>query len=73
MKLVTISVGRPREVQWHGRSVQTSIFKTPVLSRVHVTRGNIEGDRQSDLSHAAENQAWPPFDNWSAMLMPPRP
>ena len=50
MKLVAISVGRPKEVQWRGRSVQTSIFKTPVAGRVHVTRLNIEGDEQSDLS-----------------------
>ena len=50
MKLVAISVGRPKEVQWRGRSVQTSIFKTPVSGRVHVTRLNIEGDEQSDLS-----------------------
>jgi MOSC domain-containing protein YiiM len=50
MKVVAISVGRPREVQWRGRSVQTSIFKTPVSHRVHVTSDNIEGDQQSDLS-----------------------
>jgi MOSC domain-containing protein YiiM len=50
MKLVAISVGRPREVQWHGRSVQTSIFKNPVSGRVHVTRFNVDGDEQSDLS-----------------------
>lgn len=50
MKLVAISVGRPRETQWRGRGVQTSIFKTPVSRRVHVTRFNIEGDQQSDLS-----------------------
>jgi len=50
MKVVAISVGRPREVQWRGRSVQTSIFKAPVSHRVHVARDNVEGDRQSDLS-----------------------
>jgi MOSC domain-containing protein YiiM len=50
MKLVAISVGGPREVQWHGRAVRTSIFKTPVSHRVRVGRGNIEGDEQSDLS-----------------------
>ena len=50
MKLVAISVGRPREVEWRGRSVRTSIFKTPVSGRVRVTRLNIEGDEQSDLS-----------------------
>src|SRR5207248_171631 len=50
MKLVEISVGKPRDVQWRGRSVQTSIFKTPLSRRVHVARGNVEGDEQSDLS-----------------------
>ncbi len=50
MKLVAISAGAPREVQWRGRTVQTSIFKTPVSGRVRVARENIEGDRQSDLS-----------------------
>jgi MOSC domain-containing protein YiiM len=49
MKVVAISVGRPREVQWRGRSVQTSIFKSPVSRRVHVGSGNVEGDQQSDL------------------------
>ena len=42
MKLVAISVGKPRDVQWRGRSVETSIFKTPVSGRVHVARGNVE-------------------------------
>jgi MOSC domain-containing protein YiiM len=50
MKVVAVSVGRPREVQWRGRSVQTSIFKTPISRRAYVTRGNVEGDQQSDLS-----------------------
>ena len=50
MKLVAISVGRPKEVLWRGRSVQTSIFKTSVSGPVHVTRFNIVGDEQSDLS-----------------------
>lgn len=50
MKLVAISVGRPQDVQWRGRDVRTSIFKTPVQGRVHVARDNLEGDQQSDLS-----------------------
>ena len=58
MKLLAISVGRPREVQWNGRSVRTSIFKTPVAGRVHVARGNVEGDEQSDLSvHGGPDKA----------------
>ncbi|HEY9461710.1 MAG TPA: MOSC domain-containing protein [Vicinamibacterales bacterium] len=50
MRVVAISVGRPQEVEWRGRRVQTSIFKTPVSRRVHVARDNVEGDQQSDLS-----------------------
>ena len=50
MKVVAVSVGRPQEVQWRGRSVQTSIFKTPISHRVNVAHDNIEGDEQSDLS-----------------------
>src|SRR5690242_20991509 len=53
MKLVAVSVGKPKEVLWRGRSVQTSIFKTSVSGPVHVTRFNIVGDEQSDLSVTA--------------------
>jgi MOSC domain-containing protein YiiM len=58
MKVVAISVGRPQEVEWRGRRVQTSIFKTPVSHRVHVARDNVEGDQQSDLSvHGGREKA----------------
>jgi MOSC domain-containing protein YiiM len=50
MKLMAVSVGKPREMEWRGRTVRTSIFKTPVSRRVFVTRENIEGDQQSDLT-----------------------
>jgi MOSC domain-containing protein YiiM len=50
MKIVAVSVGGPRDVQWRGNTVQTSIFKTPISGRANVTRGNVEGDQQSDLS-----------------------
>ena len=58
MKIVAISVGKPREVEWRGRKIRTSIFKTPISGRVHVTRGNVEGDQQSDLSvHGGPDKA----------------
>ena len=41
MKLVAISVGGPREMEWHGRTVRTSIFKTPIEGRVHAGRENL--------------------------------
>ncbi len=50
MKLLSVNVGLPREVEWKGRTVRTSIFKTPVLRRVHVAKLNVEGDQQSDLT-----------------------
>src|ERR1700758_5546754 len=57
-KLVAISVGKPREVQWRGRGVETSIFKTPVSGRVRVRRLNVDGDQQSDLSaHGGADKA----------------
>jgi MOSC domain-containing protein YiiM len=50
MNLISVNVGRPREVDWRGRRVRTSIWKTPVRGRVRVNRLNLEGDQQSDLS-----------------------
>lgn len=50
MKLVSVNVGLPREVEWHGRSVRTSIWKSPKEGRVRVARLNLEYDKQSDLS-----------------------
>jgi len=50
MKLISVNVGLPREVTWHGRAVQTSIWKNPTEGPVHVATLNLDGDRQSDLS-----------------------
>ena len=50
MKLLSVNVGLPREVDWKGRIVRTSIFKEPVAGRVRVSRLNAEGDQQSDLT-----------------------
>ena len=50
MKVVSLAVGSPQEVEWNGEKVLTSIFKTPVDRRLHVTRLNFEGDEQSDLT-----------------------
>lgn len=50
MNLLSINVGLPREIQWQGRLVRTSIFKSPVSGDVRVSKLNLEGDQQSDLS-----------------------
>jgi len=50
MRLVSIQVGHPREVEWNGRRVLTSIFKDPVAGPVRVRELNLEGDEQADPS-----------------------
>ena len=50
MKLLSVNVGLPREVEWNGRTIRTSIFKAPVSGRVHVSNLNLDGDEQSDLT-----------------------
>jgi MOSC domain-containing protein YiiM len=50
MKLLSVNVGLPREIEWKGKLVRTSIFKVPVMGRVRVAKLNLEGDQQSDLS-----------------------
>src|SRR3989475_5271479 len=50
MKLLSVNVGLPREIEWRGKLVRTSIFKAPVPGRVRVAALNLENDEQSDLS-----------------------
>jgi MOSC domain-containing protein YiiM len=50
MKLLSANAGLPREVEWNGRTIRTSIFKAPVPGRVHLTKLNLDGDEQSDLT-----------------------
>jgi MOSC domain-containing protein YiiM len=50
MRVVALSVGLPREVEWDGHTVLTSIFKEPVDRRLRVSTLNLDGDRQSDLT-----------------------
>jgi MOSC domain-containing protein YiiM len=58
IKILSINVGLPREVKWRGKSVRTSIFKTPAAGRVPVRKLNLRGDEQSDLSvHGGADKA----------------
>ena len=50
MKVVSVNVGLPRDVTWHGKDVTTGIFKHPVEGRVTLRELNLHGDRQADLS-----------------------
>jgi MOSC domain-containing protein YiiM len=58
MKLLSVHCGLPREVDWHGTPVTTSIFKEPVSGRIALRKLNLDGDRQSDLTvHGGEHKA----------------
>lgn len=48
--LVAISVGRPRDVEWQGKPLRTSIFKQPVVGPVEAGPLGLTGDAQADLS-----------------------
>ncbi|HUI74675.1 MAG TPA: MOSC domain-containing protein [Candidatus Acidoferrum sp.] len=58
MKLLSVNVGLPREVLWHGRTVITGIFKDPVGGRVPLRKLDLDGDAQADLTvHGGEDKA----------------
>jgi MOSC domain-containing protein YiiM len=50
MRVISVNVGRPQVVDWHGRQVSTAIFKSPVAGPVPVQADNLVGDEQADLS-----------------------
>jgi len=58
MKVISVNVGLPRPVTWHGKTVETGIWKSPVAGRVAVVGHNLAGDRQADLSvHGGADKA----------------
>ncbi len=58
MKILSVNVGLPREVQWQGKLVTTGIFKEPVHVPVMLRSLNLDGDRQADLAvHGGESKA----------------
>jgi ferredoxin-NADP reductase/MOSC domain-containing protein YiiM/ferredoxin len=57
-RLVSLNVGRPRDVAWQGKTVRTAIWKAPVAGPRMVRRINIDGDDQGDrLAHGGEHRA----------------
>jgi ferredoxin-NADP reductase/MOSC domain-containing protein YiiM len=57
-RLVSVNVGMPKDVNWHGKTVHTGIWKAPVEGPVMVRRLNIDGDGQGDLAgHGGEQRA----------------
>lgn len=65
-RLIAISRGEPREVEWRGETVRTAIFKSPTEGAVAVRRLGLDGDAQADLSvHGGLDKAVYAFDQSS--------
>jgi ferredoxin-NADP reductase/MOSC domain-containing protein YiiM len=57
-QLMSVNVGLPQDVAWHGQTVHTAVWKRPVEGPRLVRRLNIDGDGQGDLAgHGGPNRA----------------
>src|ERR1700683_5515703 len=56
--LLSVNVGMPKDVPWHGKTVYTGIWKEPVAGPQMVRRLDIDGDGQGDTQgHGGEQRA----------------
>jgi ferredoxin-NADP reductase/MOSC domain-containing protein YiiM len=57
-RLLSVNVGLPQDLTWHGRTVYTAVWKKPVEGPVQVRWLNLDGDGQGDLAgHGGEQRA----------------
>ncbi|GCE31715.1 sulfurase [Dictyobacter alpinus] len=57
-QLLSVNVGLPRDITWHGETVHTAVWKESVQGKQMVRRLNIDGDGQGDLGgHGGEQRA----------------
>jgi MOSC domain-containing protein YiiM len=57
-RVLAVSVGRPREFDYHGRPARSAIWKSPVEGRVAVRGVNLAGDDQADRqAHGGPDKA----------------
>jgi MOSC domain-containing protein YiiM len=74
MKIISVNIGLPREVDWKGKTVRTGIFKEPVSDRVMLRSLNLDGDGQADLTvHGGLEKAvyvypFEHYDYWQSEL-----
>ena len=58
MKLLSLNVGLPRQVNFQNELVTTGIFKEPIKGRVKLRKLNLDGDKQADLTvHGGSDKA----------------
>jgi len=75
MRVVSINVGLPREIESPGRACPYVDFKSPVTGSVPARCLNIDGDRQRDLSAYGEDlrlaiRAWVAVDRLATRQCP---
>lgn len=57
-RVLSVSVGRPREFDYHGRPARSAIWKAPISSRVAARGVNLAGDDQADRqAHGGPDKA----------------
>ncbi|MGH8802635.1 MAG: MOSC domain-containing protein [Casimicrobiaceae bacterium] len=57
-QLLSVNVGLPKDVAWHGKTVHTAVWKDAVMGRCMARRLNLDGDGQGDLhGHGGEQRA----------------
>jgi ferredoxin-NADP reductase/MOSC domain-containing protein YiiM/ferredoxin len=57
-RLLSVNVGMPKDVPWHGKNVFTGVFKDAVSGPRRVRTLNVDGDGQGDLGgHGGEQRA----------------
>ena len=57
-RLLSVNVGLPNDIAWHGETVHTAVWKRAVSGPCMARRLNLEGDGQGDLiGHGGEQRA----------------
>jgi ferredoxin-NADP reductase/MOSC domain-containing protein YiiM len=57
-RLLSVNVGMPKDVPWHGKAVFTGVYKDSVPGPRRVRKLNVDGDGQGDLGgHGGEQRA----------------
>ncbi|MEW9700555.1 MOSC domain-containing protein [Paenibacillus sp. SI8] len=58
MEIMSINVGLPKTMIYHGKELVTGIYKSPVSSSLYVSKVQLDGDGQADLiNHGGEDKA----------------
>ncbi|WP_407872975.1 MOSC domain-containing protein [Paenibacillus sp. P36] len=50
LEIVSVNVGQPQIVEYQGKELVTGIYKSPVSSSLYVSKTQLDGDGQADLT-----------------------